>query len=373
MRITLDHVTKRFGEVVALDDLSCEIDDGELFFLLGPSGCGKTTLLRILAGFAQVDSGRVLFDGADVADVPPHRRPTAMVFQGYALWPHMTVAQNVAFGLEMQHVPRAARTEQVRNALEQVHIVELADRHPNELSGGQQQRVALARTLAAGPQCLLLDEPLANLDAKLRIEMRTEIRRLCKANQLTAVYVTHDQKEALSMADRLAIMDRGRILQAGTPYEVYTQPVSAFTAEFIGETNFVPARVRGTVAPDTVELDTPLGALCATPAHGDLEPGAPVTLSIRPEVIRILPESDGTGPNRIRGLLVESMYLGDSVQYQFKAENDLDLRTAELNPRELRKSGQSYVLSIDPLDVRVLPPRAPGAPNQQSGQSEVPR
>ncbi|NOY80515.1 MAG: ABC transporter ATP-binding protein [Kiritimatiellaeota bacterium] len=363
MRITLAHITKRFDEVAALADLSCEIGDGELFFLLGPSGCGKTTLLRVLAGFVQPDSGRVLFDGVDITDTPPHRRPTAMVFQGYALWPHMTVAQNVAFGLEMQKVPRAARSEQVRNALEQVRIAELADRRPNELSGGQQQRVALARTLAAGPRCLLLDEPLANLDAKLRIEMRVEIRRLCKENQLTAVYVTHDQKEALSMSDRLAVMDRGRILQVGTPHEVYTHPVSAFIAEFIGETNFVPGRVHGAADRDTVELATPLGTLRAALPARDLTSGDPVTLSVRPEVIRIVTESDDAGSNTIRALLIDSMYLGDSVQYRFRVEGDLELRTTELNPRELRESGRFYSLSINPSDVRVLPPHATDAPD----------
>ena len=354
MQITLDHITKRFGAVTALDDLCCEIADGELFFLLGPSGCGKTTLLRILAGFAQPDAGRLLFDGENAVDTPPHRRPTAMVFQGYALWPHMTVEQNVAFGLEMRKEPPPARLEQVRKALEQVHIADLADRRPNELSGGQQQRVALARTLAVGPKCLLLDEPLANLDAKLRIEMRVEIRRLCKANGLTAIYVTHDQKEALSMADRLAVMNRGRILQMGTPATVYRRPVNAFVAEFVGETNFIEGRVKA-VENGMTMLESAAGPIRALVPEEPISAGREVTLSIRPEALRILADSRGDEPNAFSCVLVEAAYLGDSARYRFKVNDKIELAATEFNPRELREPNQECRIAVDPHDVRVLP------------------
>ena len=204
--IQVQQLTKRFGDVVALQGLDLTIAPGELFFLLGPSGCGKTTLLRALAGFNVPEEGRILFDGEDVTRLEPHKRNTGMMFQSYALWPHMTVAENVAFGLEQRNVPTAERRQRVAEALASVHMQDYADRSPNQLSGGQQQRVALARALVIRPRCLLLDEPLSNLDARLRLEMRGEIRRVCKEFKLTTVYVTHDQKEALSIADRMAGM-----------------------------------------------------------------------------------------------------------------------------------------------------------------------
>ena len=203
--ITVEHLSKSFGDIQALDDVSLEIAAGEIFFLLGPSGCGKTTLIRTLAGFYKPDAGRVLFDGEDVTAVPPHKRQTAMMFQSYALWPHLSVAKNIAFGLEELKLPNAEIEERVAEMLEMVRLRGLGGRSINALSGGQQQRVALARALAVRPRCLFLDEPLSNLDAKLRLEMREEIRTLCREYGLTAVYVTHDQKEALSVADRMAI------------------------------------------------------------------------------------------------------------------------------------------------------------------------
>ena len=224
--IAIQKVTKRFGTTVALQSLDLTIEPGELFFLLGPSGCGKTTLLRCLAGFLRPDQGKLLFGETDVTRLPPNERNTGMVFQSYALWPHMTVAQ----------------------ALEAVRMGEYRARKPNQLSGGQQQRVALARALVVRPRCLLLDEPLSNLDARLRTEMRGEIRRVCKDHQLTTVYVTHDQKEALAIADRMAVMAAGRILQVGTPRELYGRPATRAVAGFIGETNFVSGTIVGAAA-----------------------------------------------------------------------------------------------------------------------------
>src|SRR5215218_2911793 len=222
--ITLERLTKRFGGTIALDQVDLRIEAGEIFFLLGPSGCGKTTLLRTIAGFYEPDSGRVLFGDEDVTRLPPHARNTGMMFQSYALWPHMTVAQNVAFGLEERKVKPDEIVRRVHDALASVKMEHLGERRIHQLSGGQQQRVALARALVIRPRCLLLDEPLSNLDTKLRVEMRGEIRRVCKEFGLTAIYVTHDQKEALSISDRMAVLDSGRILQVGTPDTVYRRP-----------------------------------------------------------------------------------------------------------------------------------------------------
>src|SRR5215213_67569 len=241
--IRVQQLTKRFGTVTALHQLDLTIEPGELFFLLGPSGCGKTTLLRSLAGFYIPDEGKIFFGDEDVTRLAPHKRNTGMMFQSYALWPHMTVAENVAFGLEERKVPADETKRRVGAALESVRMGQYADRRPNQLSGGQQQRVALARALVIRPRCLLLDEPLSNLDAKLRLEMRTEIRRVCKEFGLTAIYVTHDQKEALSIADRMAVLEAGHIRQVGTPAEVYRHPQSRFVADFMGETNFLAGKI----------------------------------------------------------------------------------------------------------------------------------
>ncbi|MGH7179956.1 MAG: ABC transporter ATP-binding protein, partial [Tepidisphaeraceae bacterium] len=235
--VRLSGISKSFGATRAVDDVSLEIGAGELFFLLGPSGCGKTTLLRIVAGLIAPDRGTVRFNDRDVTRLLTQQRNAVMCFQGYALWPHMTVRQNVRFGLEVRGLGRAEQERRVDEVLTIVQLAELSERHPNELSGGQQQRVALARALAVNPQCLLLDEPLSNLDAKLRNEMRIEVRRICKTRGITTIYVTHDQKEALSVADRIAVMDQGRVVQCGIPGDLYLKPGSAFVADFLGQTN----------------------------------------------------------------------------------------------------------------------------------------
>src|SRR5687768_2984893 len=281
--IRIQQLTKRFGAVTALQHLDLTIEPGELFFLLGPSGCGKTTLLRSLAGFYIPDEGRILFGEEDVTRLAPHKRNTGMMFQSYALWPHMSVAENVAFGLEERKVPKPEIKRRVHEALESVRMEQYAERRPNQLSGGQQQRVALARALVIRPRCLLLDEPLSNLDAKLRLETRTEIRRVCKEFKLTTVYVTHDQKEALSIADRMAILEGGHILQVGTPREVYKRPTGKTVAHFIGETDFLPGKVTGKTD-NYLTVETAIGSFHGITGDPTARPsmGDSVTLSIRP-------------------------------------------------------------------------------------------
>lgn len=287
--VQLDHITKRFDATTALDDVSLTIRPGELFFLLGPSGCGKSTLLRLIAGLHGPTSGRVLFNDRDVTALTTERRNAVMVFQSYALWPHMTVAQNVAFGLSVRGVGGAKQATRVEEVLSLVRMSEYAGRKPNQLSGGQQQRVALARALAVEPACLLLDEPLSNLDAQLRHDMRTEIRRICKSAGFTAIYVTHDQKEALAVADRIAVMRGGRVVQGGTPAELYYRPNSAFVASFLGQTNLLP------------------GSLVNRPASE--------RVSVRPEHLRLVARGEGAGENSMRGVLVSSTFLGESSEH----------------------------------------------------------
>ena len=354
MQISIEGVSKRFGSVTALEDVSLSVEHGELFFLLGPSGCGKTTLLRILAGFSSVDSGRVLFDGDDVAGIPPHKRSAAMVFQGYALWPHMTVRENVAFGLEMRRVPKAEREEKVATALARVQISELADRKPHELSGGQQQRVALARTLVVEPACLLLDEPLANLDARLRLDMRAEIRRICKESGLTAVYVTHDQKEALSMADRLAVLKGGHALQVGRPRDVYTRPADHFVAGFIGEANFLAGTVAG-VDGGTGVVETEVGRIASAVLPDNAEAGRPVVVCLRPEGIRRCGDGEATAGNAFQARVTGTVYLGDLAHYRLAVGESTTLHMAELNPRSVPAEGETMPVCVDPRDAIVLP------------------
>ena len=355
--IQVKQLTKQFGSIVALHGLDLMINPGELFFLLGPSGCGKTTLLRSLAGFYIPEKGQILFGDEDVTRLEPHKRNTGMMFQSYALWPHMTVAQNVAFGLEERKVPRDEIKRQVHEALESVHMAPYAERRPNQLSGGQQQRVALARALVIRPRCLLLDEPLSNLDAKLRLELRAEIRRVCQEFKLTTVYVTHDQKEALSISDRMAILDRGRVMQVGAPREVYRRPRTRLVADFIGETDFVPGTLVSAAGNGTGRqaiVDTPIGRFEGV--FGDPEAtanaGAKVTLCVRPECWVLSREAPAR--NAVRGRIGAAVYLGEMAQYELLAGGQ-ELKILELNPRFIDQTTRGEVFaSVAPEDAVVL-------------------
>jgi len=289
--VELRDVVKRFGDTVAVDHVSLEIRDGEFFSLLGPSGCGKTTTLRMIAGFEYPSSGSIAIHGREMATIPPHRRPVNTVFQSYALFPHMTVAQNVAFGLEMKRRPRDEIAVRVQEALEQVRLSAFADRRPRQLSGGQQQRVALARALINQPEVLLLDEPLGALDQKLRKELQLELKSLQRRVGITFIFVTHDQEEALTMSDRIAVMSQGKVLQIGSPTEIYERPTCRFVADFIGETNFIAGRVieNGANAA-TIETTDGLRLRGLTPRP--VQVGEPAVLSIRPEKARLLAPSD---------------------------------------------------------------------------------
>jgi iron(III) transport system ATP-binding protein len=327
----------RFGANTILDRVTLDARPGELFLLLGPSGCGKTTLLRTIAGFAQASAGQVLFGDEDVTASPPHRRSTGMVFQSFALFSHLGVAENVAFGLRERKVGKAEIERRVRGALEAVHMEGHLGRRVDQLSGGEQQRVALARALVIEPRCLLLDEPLSNLDAKLRHSMREEIRRVCKEHGLTTLYVTHDQKEALAIADRIAVMDGGRILQIATPEDIYRRPASRAVAEFIGETNLL----RGT-AGSGATVETPLGTLGTSAT--DFAQGAAVHVSIRPECFAFA----GAG---IAGRVLRTTILGEIAEHEVETAAGI-LKVYELNGRE--RQGEVH-LSVAPDDVVLLP------------------
>jgi len=349
MKVSLNNVTKHFGAVAAAGDVSFDIRNGELFFLLGPSGCGKTTVLRLIAGFYAPDAGDVLFDGKPVSNVPPNKRNTGMVFQNYALWPHMTVAENVAYGLDVRHVARDEKERRVRDALAIVRMTELADRSPTQLSGGQQQRVALARALVINPGILLLDEPLSNLDAKLRMETREEITRIHCETRQTMLYVTHDQKEALSMADRIGVMNAGRLVQVGTPHEIYRAPNSRFVADFIGEMNFIEGKI-ARAANGEVAVATSYGTLIA---RGDgFQPGQAVTCGIRPETLT--PTRAGAAANLIHATVQRATYLGEIEHYTLTLPDGQPLRAFGTNPETVRQPGEKLTLTVRPEDIILL-------------------
>jgi iron(III) transport system ATP-binding protein len=356
--VRLENLSKHFGDTVALAPTNLTINAGELFFLLGPSGCGKSTLLRLIAGLHEPTTGRIFFNDRDVTALPTNQRNAVMVFQSYALWPHMAVEDNVRFGLEVRHLDKGEQQNRVAEVLQLVHMTPYARRKPNELSGGQQQRVALARALVVKPDCLLLDEPLSNLDAKLRLDMRAEIRRICRQAGLTAIYVTHDQKEALSIADRMAILNQGRIEQVGKPQDLYLRPDSKFIANFMGETNFLDAKITEVNGPH-VMLRTNIGQLMSAAAPPGLRAGDNATISLRPEAIRL----GDTPPPRVNvfnGIVHDTIYLGEVAQHQVNLPGPngqgTNMKVFELNPKFVAKDDHTEKAKVwfDPTDVVVL-------------------
>ncbi len=315
IHLRLDHVTKRFDGTTAVDDVSFEVPRGSFATLLGPSGCGKTTTLRMIAGFYDPDAGDIVLGGKRINDLPAHRRGTAMVFQDYALFPHMTVKGNVSYGLQLAKISGAERARRTSETLQFVGLAGLGDRWPNQLSGGQQQRVAVARALVLQPQVLLLDEPLSNLDAKLRVQLRWELRALQQRLKMTFVYVTHDQDEALSLSDWIAVMNAGRVEQAGTPWEIYYHPRTSFLADFVGAVNLVPATVKDVRASDIVVAFGDHALTVRAPAGVDLRLGQDVKICVRPEALALRLTSAARDGIVISGQVARRAFLGDLMRY----------------------------------------------------------
>ena len=355
--VTLNGITKVFRDpqsgqdVRAVESVSFRLEPGELVTLLGPSGCGKTTVLRILSGFEQPTSGRILIGEADVTDVPANGRDTAMVFQSYGLFPHMSVFDNVAYGLKLRRVPRAEMAKKVAHFLDMVGLGALAKRSPSRLSGGQQQRVALARALIVEPSVLLLDEPLSNLDAILREQMRVEIRRLQKSLGITAMYVTHDRVEAMSLSDRIIVMRNGRIVQVGTPSEIYRDPANSFVAGFVGRATFFPCRVLG-VSGTACVVEVKGHTFEAPRWDPSLRAGDGALLMARPESLSL--GEPGTGVED--GVLTANVYLGNSMESWVKTDlGDVLVQIDAPDTRRVWAEGERVSLSLDPLLTKVLP------------------
>ena len=339
--IELRDVTKRYGDLVANDRLNLKIKRGELITLLGPSGCGKTTAMRCITGHHRPDEGRVIIGGQDVTDVPTHKRDLGMVFQNFALFPHMTVYENVDFPLMIRSLAKDQRRQMVLDALRLIRMEELEDRLPKQLSGGQQQRVGLARALVYRPKVLLLDEPLSNLDAKLREEMRFEIKEVTNQLEMTAVYVTHDQSEALALSDRVAVMNDGRIQQVGSPQEIYQRPRTLFVADFIGLSDFMEGQVSA-VEGDRAHISVNgLELAVLTPA--DLMVGQSVTLFIRPNNVELLKTDTDASENTFEGTVRQMTYLGDSIDYRIILPNNMELRVLADGHYYLEPGSQVFV------------------------------
>lgn len=368
--IKLDNLTKRFGHSTAVNRINLDVADGELIALLGPSGCGKTTTLRMLAGFLSPDDGQILVDGAMVSSqkrsLPPEKRNMSMIFQSYAIWPHKTVFENVAFGLELRRVSQAELRSRVMRALEITYLDRLADRYPAQLSGGQQQRVALARAIVIDPQILLLDEPLSNLDASLRDEMRSEVRRIHDETGLTTVYVTHDQSEALVLADRIVVMSDGEIEQVGRPEDIYERPETEFVAQFIGRCNVLPGTL---LDRDRVDVS---GVMVQAQDRADgLQVGQSVALSVRPHSIVMNPIDCAENSSGINCFIVQveqQDYFGEFREYKVRLEQSELCLSVVTSPNIRHQVGDRLAVKIPPEHCRIVPSRRP---SPQSITTEV--
>ena len=357
--VSVSGLSKSYGDVIALRDVSLEVKAGEFLTLLGPSGCGKTTLLRLLAGFETPDAGRILISGNDAADLPPYRRPVNTVFQAYALFPHRTVAGNVAFGLEDKGLTKATIAERVEKALDMVRLPGYGERRIHQLSGGQKQRVALARAVVLEPEVLLLDEPMAALDLKLRKEMQVEVKNLQERLKITFVFVTHDQDEALVMSDRIAVMNQGRIEQLDTPEALYERPRTRFVADFLAVKNILEATVLK-VAEGHAELQTRGGTALHARDDGGYVAGASVLVGVRPERLSLAGPDDGSmAPNTFRGRLDDEIYLGDWTDWRVRLGTEV-LSVAEgASLARHRKRGDEVTVKVPPEAVLRL--ENPGA------------
>ncbi|MGD8210717.1 MAG: ABC transporter ATP-binding protein [Desulfobacterales bacterium] len=345
--ISIRNVIKRFGDLVAANNINLEIEKGEFFTLLGPSGCGKTTLLRCIAGFLDPEEGQIHFGERRVDGIPTHKRGVGMVFQNYAVFPHLSVQDNVKYGLKARKVPVGKQEERARQAISLVQLEGLENRLPNQLSGGQLQRVAIARALVIEPEVLLMDEPLSNLDAKLRVEMRGEIRMLQQTMGITTLYVTHDQEEALSISDRIAVMEHGLVRQVGKPWEIYVRPQDTFVAEFIGTTNMIDCKV---MADDSGMLVARSGQVSFGLTQSDgLAQGAKLQLAIRPEAITIrgIDEPISDGHWSMEGKIVRFEYLGSMIKYEVGLSGDVALLVIsyDAEPEKIKNVGQRVKLS----------------------------
>ncbi|MFE7195478.1 ABC transporter ATP-binding protein [Microbacterium oxydans] len=345
--VQIDGVTKRYGTATAVDDLSLDVQPGEFLSLLGPSGCGKTTTLRMIAGFEYPDAGDIRISGRSVLNLPPYRREVNTVFQAYALFPHLTVAENVAYGLQQRRVPKAEQRERVSEALDMVQLRAFADRKPTQLSGGQQQRIALSRALINRPSVLLLDEPLAALDRQLREDMQLELKLLQARLGTTFVFVTHDQAEALSMSDRIAVMRAGRIEQLDAPDAIYAEPASAYVASFIGQQNFV----HGTVRADGEAVDTAIGLIAGRWGGERVVAGQPAVAAIRPEYVRLEQGEGGGVPGRVLGV----SHLGETLQVAVRVGEDATFLSRMPAPTAPRVGVDDVVRCVwDPADARLF-------------------
>ena len=360
--LELRDIYKSFGDVEVLKGISAEIDKGELLTFVGPSGCGKTTLLRIVGGFAKLDSGQVILDGEDIGGLPPNRRNTKMVFQSYALFPHMTVAKNIGFGLKLQKWPKEKIDTRVEELLSLVHMDGLGDRTIDRISGGQQQRVALARALALEPKVLLLDEPLSNLDANLRVVMREEIRNIQERIQVTTIFVTHDQYEAMSISDRLLALNDGVIQQIGSPMEIYEQPANEFIAGFVGYVNFLEGTVDAIdKETKTSHVSTEYGKLELDHDQDDINVGDEVLLVIRPETVTLSPSHGKESQNTFHGTVESHMYAGNLAKYTVKF-GDREMIVDQNNPRDSEQFKKKDKVKVTvPRSIHLLKKQAASA------------
>jgi spermidine/putrescine ABC transporter ATP-binding subunit len=353
--VTLENITKNFGKVVAVDNISLEVNKGEFLTLLGPSGCGKTTTMRMVAGLETPTQGCIFIRGTDVTHLPPYQRDVSLMFQNYALFPHKNIYDNVAFGLKYRKVPQKERRKRVNEALELVHLPGIETRYPRQLSGGQQQRVALARALVVNPALLLLDEPLSNLDLKLRERMRVELKQIQEQVGITFIFVTHDQEEALTLSDRIAVMENGKIIQTGSPRDIYEKPLTEFVARFIGQSNILEGKITKSDS-NALEFETNTGLLLSLPPSGHLPVGHEAAIQIRAERVHVYQQREEVRhPLAYVGVVERMIYAGNSTQYYVRLENGESMLSIRPTTGEIPlQQNTPVVLGFDMQDFVLL-------------------